>query len=479
MEKATMLKADKKAIFLLQFAENTLKVIKYLPFSASKGEFLASATETFSPAASDKDLKDLTSRTLQKLGYHHNHLIVSLPRQQVTCRYVKIPAHAPQEIEKIIAFQSPTYLPYPAAELISGYQVIATDKEGYSYVNVVIVHNAVAQRYIDICGTLAAKSCALLLSSYGLCQIFNQCAADTAPCTMAIDVEAAQAEVAIIAKRKLTFSRSFRIGPAQNFTKFLSEEIEKTVSTYRKETGAAIPEQIALLTAKDIDNATIDIVKQQTHLPVKALNYLGKITSSDIFLKQIKDARVSFANLIGLAIADMPASLNLAPMAFKEVQKRAARRKENIRLAAIFLAAFIFFGAGVAKTIDNKQKELAQLKAELQTIAKDATMIEDLEKRISAAATQPYKSASPLTVVYELHQIMPAAVSLTQFDYEEDTRITLRGYTQELNGVVALVAQLEKSEVFKKFSVKVKYATKKRSQTTEGIDFEIACLKEQ
>ena len=53
----------------------------------------------------------------------------------------------------------------------------------------------------------------------------------------------------------------------------------------------------------------------------------------------------------------------------------------------------------------------------------------------------------------------------------------MRGQAQELNSVLAFVAQLEGSAVFKKFNVKIRYATKKKIVSGEIVDFEIACLK--
>ena len=80
-------------------------------------------------------------------------------------------------------------------------------------------------------------------------------------------------------------------------------------------------------------------------------------------------------------------------------------------------------------------------------------------------------------MLYALHQIMPAEVSLLSLDYDEDSQVTLRGQAPELNSVFALVGKLEESEVFKNFNVKVRYATKKKIQESEIIDFEIACSK--
>ena len=72
---------------------------------------------------------------------------------------------------------------------------------------------------------------------------------------------------------------------------------------------------------------------------------------------------------------------------------------------------------------------------------------------------------------------MPGGASLISLTYEQDKHVILHGQASELSRVFEFVARLEKSAVFKNFNVKVRYATKKRIQAGEIIDFEILCTK--
>ncbi len=99
-----------------------------------------------------------------------------------------------------------------------------------------------------------------------------------------------------------------------------------------------------------------------------------------------------------------------------------------------------------------------------------------IEKRLEILGKYSQKKPSVLEALYELHQLIPGEVSLVNFIYEEGGQITLRGQTRELNSVFAFVSQLEESLVFKNFSIKVRYATKKNTPAGEIIEFEIVSL---
>jgi len=100
--------------------------------------------------------------------------------------------------------------------------------------------------------------------------------------------------------------------------------------------------------------------------------------------------------------------------------------------------------------------------------------LEEIEKRIKIAASQGTKQFSSLDLLYDLNQALPAGVYLTNFAYEENSQVVLRGQAKELNLVFALVAQLEKSPVFKGFEIKISYATKRKVSSGEIVSFEIA-----
>ncbi len=113
----------------------------------------------------------------------------------------------------------------------------------------------------------------------------------------------------------------------------------------------------------------------------------------------------------------------------------------------------------------------------MDKISKEAKTLDELEKRFGILESQAKYRLQVLEVLYELHKMMPKDIYLSSFIYEDENQIALRGQTPELNYVLELVSALEKSKAFGNFTSKLRYATKKKTQTGDIIDFEIICLK--
>src|SRR3989338_1147143 len=164
---------DRQALFICQITESHLKVIK-CKLVGKKREFTGLEIEPITSDIEEKKLSEKITEVFKKLGYNNNPIAVCLPRGKVTSRYLKVPTQSPKEIEDIVSLQAARYLPYPANELITGYQILVVDKEGYSELNLTIMHNDAAQRYIKALEGLKPCSLNIALNSYGLLNFYEQ-----------------------------------------------------------------------------------------------------------------------------------------------------------------------------------------------------------------------------------------------------------------------------------------------------------------
>jgi Tfp pilus assembly PilM family ATPase/Tfp pilus assembly protein PilN len=469
---------NNKVIYLVQIKENALSVVKCLLSNAHKRNFTDLEVETIETALDTKKLGEKLNQILRKLGYNNNPVIVSLLRSQATLRYLKVPTQEPAEIERIISLQASHYLPYPANELITGYQIIATDREGYSEVNLVIVHKNAIEHYIKVFAEINIKNIKIILSSYGLTNLLSYIEPGETQVTMAVDIALPRVELAIIERDRLLFSRSFNIAQKeQNWQNVLVEEINKTKDAYLKEISRKEPNKIVLVGATKNFGKLAEILGKQLALPIQELSYWDKIKVSEKFLNRIPALDDSLAALTGLGLKDIPDSLNLLPQNIKEVSKKTLQRQEIFRQSAFIFCILLILGLGVAKNLHNKEMYLKLLRGELKKIEQEAKSLEEIEKRFAYLENRLQKRPSSLDILYEIHQNIPAQISLINFIYEEDNQVSLHGQAPELNSVFDFVSRLEKSATFKNFNIKVRYATKKKIQSQEVIDFEIACIK--
>jgi Tfp pilus assembly PilM family ATPase/Tfp pilus assembly protein PilN len=468
----------KNSIFICQITENYLKAIKCLSHNKSKAGFVGLETESIPADIDDKKLSEILNQVFKKLDYRLNPIIVSLPRALATCRYLKVPASGPEEIENIAQLQASRYLPYPAQDLITAFQRVSTDNEGFSHINLVIVHRATIERYLRVFKDLKPAKISMVLSSYGLNSLYSYVRPDDAGPVVVVELDSQQVEIAIISSKKLLFSRSFKLArTAANWPDLLIEQINRTRDVFLKEIPQEAPQKIVLVGSQRALSGLPDNLSRQMSLAIEVLPFTEQVNLTEEVKNNILNQEHSFAGLIGLGLREPEGSLNLLPEEMKKAIKNIAQRKRILHTSLSISVIILVLGLGIAKDLDNKSRYLARLKTELNKIQDEAKPLEDIEKRFALLAGQVSKKQTGLDMLYELHQVIPDEISLASLSIEEAKVVILHGQAPELNSVSVFVERLEKSAAFKGFDVKVRYATAKKTQSRDVIDFEIVCLR--
>ncbi|OGX44954.1 MAG: hypothetical protein A3G38_01755 [Omnitrophica WOR_2 bacterium RIFCSPLOWO2_12_FULL_51_8] len=474
MAKKEKTAAGKGIAFICQVNDLGAKIIKCR--QGGKNKFSVLQAEIIPPEADEIRLQQKLAEVISGMGYSDNPLIVSIPRNQATSKYLKVPAAAAEEIEKIVGLQAARYLPYPANELITGFQVLSSDKEGFTYINLVIAHRDAISRYVKIAEALKAKRLNVFLSSYGLCSLYNSLFPRAAAPVILADIDVDRVELAIAKQEVLLFSRSFKFDPSSpNWQGVFTEELNRTRDAYLKDVAKEPPQKIVILkTHKDARGLT-EALSGGTDLPVEELDLSARIDAAAGAREKIFSSGISFHSLIGMGLAPVSEYLNLLPKELKEEAKVSLQRKSQARLIFSLSAIILIAGLAAARNLDNKARYLEWIKTELNKISGEARPLEEIEKRFQALEDYGKKRLSGLDVLYELYKNIPERITLLNFSYEEDGKILIHGVSPELNLVPEFIARLEKSPVFGKFEIKIKYASKKRTPAGEVMDFEIAC----
>jgi hypothetical protein len=107
----------------------------------------------------------------------------------------------------------------------------------------------------------------------------------------------------------------------------------------------------------------------------------------------------------------------------------------------------------------------------------EAKPLKEIERRLSISSGSMKERPSALDALSEIYRLIPQEISLSELIYETGKEMVIRGQAQALGPVFSLVTKLEKSAVFGKFSVKVRYATNRKTSAGEVIGFEIVCMK--
>lgn len=464
---------QKKAIFICQVNGKVLKAAKFIPGRRSDRELAGLEIETLLSDRDDKELAEKLSRVFKKLGYSRNPVIVSLPRIYATCRQLRVPTQSAPDIEKIIRLRAATYLPYPAEELVTAYQVFSVDKDGYSNLNLTIVQNDVISRCVNLFGSFKPAAFSVVLSSYGLNRLYSYLKPEDASLVMLMDVDSHYAELAIIENKKLLFSRYFNLDRLKpDWENLFIEEFNKSRDVYRKEMRGEMPDRVIILGEGRLAEETAEILKKKAGLSVEILPYYRTLMPGYSADKS-PGTDYSFAGLVGLGVGDIEESLYLLPEGIKEKNRLLAQGRQRRRIILLLSAIIAMWFLAGAKNLQNKAGYLALLQAELNKIAEQARPLEAMDKKMRLSQDRLTQEPLSLAIIPELYRIMPNQIYLTNLACEEETSVTLRGQAPELNSVLEFGSRLGSSALFKNFNVKIKYATKSKTSKGELIDFEI------
>ncbi|MFH1355018.1 MAG: PilN domain-containing protein [Candidatus Omnitrophota bacterium] len=463
----------KKSLFICQLTDKILKVIKCESLNGQKVSLNALEVSGVGP----EGFRDSLKKIFLKLGYDNEGVLISLPRIQSTCRYLKIPAQKPAEIEGIVNLQAAHYLPYPAGELITGYQLISTDTQGYSYINLVIAHKDVVEKNLDLFKGFKERNISIVLSSYGLSGLYHYLYPKEVRPVMIMDIDQEWVEIAIASGKKLLFSRSFRLSDREDWGILFINEIKKTQDAYLKDVSKESPVKIVVSGVQSTALRCVELLKEKVRVDVEILELRNKIKFSNGLSDRISKSDNSFVSLIGLGILGKSESLNLLPLEIKAQARKIGQRKESLKLSVSILGIIFVLSLAVFKNLDNKSGYLRQLVIELDKIESQAKPLEDIENRINLIEKQTKEPSLSLEVLHELYKVLPNMISLNNFIYQEDKQVTLRGQSPQMNSIFDFISRLEQSSIFSNFEVKIKYATQKKTSIGEFVNFEIVCLK--
>jgi Tfp pilus assembly protein PilN len=285
-------------------------------------------------------------------------------------------------------------------------------------------------------------------------------------------------EAEIVVNRKMIFSRYFKFSlSSASWQSLFLDEITKTKNLFIKEVSEEPTNRIMIVGNTKIAQNLIKEIKEPREFSFEIIDLRKKIDIPDSLWKKIEEESCSFFSLIGLALAELPLSLDLLPEREKEAKKASALSRKGLRLSFFIVLAGLFFMLGTVKNLHNKANYLIRLKEELSKIEKEVRPWEEAERRKEIFKSQFSGRVAAIEIIYEINQLMPEGMFLVNLNYEEAREITLRGNTFDLNNVLNFVSRLEKSKVLKDFKIKVRYATKKKTQEGEILDFEINCTR--
>jgi Tfp pilus assembly protein PilN len=395
------------------------------------------------------DAEVLKSAVLKE-GFSAQRLHSCLFRHEVGVRFFSFPSHDPQEIARMAAYESAELLPLKPEETTTRHLVLESRSDGYSKTLVVVTHREEMTKRIEQLQAAGIIVDTLSLSSLALFNCVRRLAGATTDTVMVVYGEDAAVEILIIKDGKLVLSRGFLVIDQKTFAQVLISEVRHSMEALHHAEPAA---DIKCLIVGGCD----------TDLTLMSGTLSGHFEIPVTIEKSLDIA-------CGLA---MPggARVNLLSDALLAGKTRARLKKKILITGMLFVINSILIGTVFTVSFRHKARSLEALQTKLSRIMPQAKAVQDKLTQLRLVRHQLRSQALILDAITDLMNAASASCTLTMLSINEEGVLIVHGQTENLQAVLDLVTELEKSEHIEKS--RLNYSSRRKTKDKELLDFEI------
>lgn len=435
---------------------------------------------------SEEEISKLLAHIISQNSITFNSIAVIIPRERVITRYMKFPSANIAEIESMVSFETTKQTPYSQDDIVSDYRVMAVDEQGYSKVEIVFSPKSEISRIKNILGHLATRLKYIYFSSQAISSWFDKFhkIANDAGSVCVISIDSGTTEIAVISSEGLCFSRSAAIGAddimetheQQNPLKIkLVNEIEQSIALFLKEKDALSGNitRIVLTGSDSVCRDFMGFLNTAINIPSDFLNPISDIQLSDnAFSESGIPEDASVCAICGSLFVDD--GINLLPQDQKIRSRKVLLFKKAAAISALFIFLLLMFVGAVFYKIYQREAVLKKLGSMYGQIEKVSTDTEEKLKKLQSIKSHLAEGEFSLDVIYNLYALVPAGISLLDFDYDDISKtVRFSGQAGKMSDVFSMVSVLEGSEIFS--NVETRSVVQRRTREDTAVDFQIRC----
>ncbi len=426
-----------------------------------------------------QDIVTKLRQTCQEQGIEPQSVIVVNPSHLTTTRVVSVPSADWNEIRDIVELQIEKHTPYAKEEILTDFTVLETDAGGYSKVMLVISHQDVVNRALQIVEAMGWMLERVAFELEGLLQWPRNLKGIPAnqPFLLA-DLDAEVSTVAVIQGNELLFHRSLAFGMNQ-ITAESSGVSGRLIGELRRSIEAFEAEGLRTALASVVLTGQVERlpelkaqVEQNLELAAQAVPAFERFTLSETALAGQRDSGLaSFAGLLGLAQGVSRIDLTPKPLRLHRTFELRARSLMVVGCQLIGVLALI--SAIVIGNVQRQEHYYGWLRVEAHRTAEAANLLDGSLQQLELVRQWLKTRGQYLDIITELNKHSSEAIQWDSIDYVQSDRIVLKGTSREMPRVFDMVAALEKSALFSK--VEAKRVTKRKEKEEELTNFELTC----
>ena len=477
---ASKLKFSQEAI--LYFTEHEVRlVVMALKVSRIKEIIhLANFPLPENPGAGDGTVENL-KKVFSEMKITDVPVIAAISSYCTITRNIEIPSQDPHEIREIVNLQASRLSPYSRAEIVVDYLNLGVFKSIYSKILLAIVPRAVVKRYLDLVEKLDLKIQRVVFGPEAMARMIPKHVlpeTEKAP-TIFVHIDKAFSDFMVTLKGALLFIRNIPMG-AENlasdkqtaFPRFVGE-LKNSVDAYESEKIDQKPAVLVLsggvrgLGLEDLET----VIGQTLGIPMKIWDYEKVWPTSESAKAAYEDSKISFLGTLAAALCWEELVLEMVPEENKLKRSVEERAREIVKTGILSMIGICLAGAIFLNQLYFRKAQASLLERRYEPIKKEAASLEEDYARIQAIRLQLEARGKSIESLVELYKLLPPDISLTEINFEEGVKFSIKGTSLSRPSIFALVGGIEASSLFR--NVQTKYVMGRTEEGKELSDFEI------
>lgn len=451
------------------------------------------------------------------------NVVCSLPANACSIKFTQVPRASRADLAKLVRFEAESQIPLPLSELVWNFAAEVDRSSPMCHVVIAGARTAVVDQNLAIMAAAHARPSAMLVSSLAGAKAVGSPAVHKEP-SLVLDIGGAWSDMCVIDDGKVFGCRSVRVGSddlaeaiasdmgvdaeeAQcmmqsqgisqdtrpsgatgvppdsaiaGWVESTAQEIRRSAVSLGSDTSCRRPQRLILIGGLAGVPGVAEALARETGLTAEVGDPWAGMRLGDVCSHTLREPSAAFAVATGLARSglDREPSIDLMP---RHIAKdRLLKRKEAATVAGLALVGAVLLAVLLAggPSLHAKSAELRKINKQVRLVQGD---IRGAGPNFRAAATEvtqvlgriERKNTGALGILRETSAVMPRGISLSQFSFDTDKSVVLKGSAISNSAVADAVDILSQLESFD--GIKLDHSNLAGGDGSQGYEFQMTC----
>lgn len=395
-----------------------------------------------------------------------HRVILSLSRQHVILKFVKMPSQDESEIRQMAQHEMLKQLPYSTEEIVCGFKIERLLPDGHAHVMIAAVHRNILLKQLSLLKQAGCVVDKIVLGLEGL--VLALVALDSSlpqKNVFSVVVGSHCADILALEKGSLSFARNV-VWDAVQPPETLADEVRVSSRSFQSAEETQAWEILVIGSGREAE--LFKALSQEMKWPMRVLNPMAQMPFSK---NSTSAGDNSFLSLFGTLAAPNDCKVDLMPGELRlEIDKGEYKKQVNIFLLLLALVFMLTSGSPIFSSWIHR-RTLLSLEKNIGVLAPKVAETEKMIHHLSLLE-EAYQGPLAVEVFADVHRLTSSGIKIDSYAYEKKDALVMRGAASGLREVFDYAKQLEESQFLSESQVR--YATKKSMSGTEQIDFEIS-----